>query len=279
MKIWVHTLVKNEARFVWFSVMSVIDHVDKILLWDTESTDGTKEILKKIKELYPDKVDLKFLESVTLEEFTRVRQQMLDKTESDWFIVVDGDEIWWEESIQNVVETIAKEGNKLESIVVPNYMLAGDMYHYQEEKAGQYQLAGKKGHYNIRAINKKIPGLCSKGKHGVWGWADRKGRMIQDRDKSKIKFVDAPYLHTSFLPRAGEFDKEKDVPKRQKKLKYEIGHSFPVDFYYPEVLFRKKLLAVPSSWKTMDNKYFTRALVETPLRKIKRRVFPAKVGY
>jgi hypothetical protein len=50
LKITAHTLVKNEARFVWYSVMSVIEHVDKILLWDTGSTDGTKEILKKISK-------------------------------------------------------------------------------------------------------------------------------------------------------------------------------------------------------------------------------------
>ena len=48
-KIWAHTLVKNEERFIWFSVMSVIVNVDKVLIWDTGSTDDTVKIIQKIK--------------------------------------------------------------------------------------------------------------------------------------------------------------------------------------------------------------------------------------
>ena len=51
MKIWAHTLVKNEEKFVWYSVMSIISHVEKVLLWDTGSTDNTPEILKELKLL------------------------------------------------------------------------------------------------------------------------------------------------------------------------------------------------------------------------------------
>ena len=48
MKIWAHTLVMNEDRFIWYAVMSVIDYVDKILIFDTGSTDGTVRIIKGI---------------------------------------------------------------------------------------------------------------------------------------------------------------------------------------------------------------------------------------
>src|SRR3989344_9473049 len=101
--IWAHTLVRNEEKWVWFSVMSVIDYVDKILLWDMESEDGTSEIAQEIKTLYPKKVDLRVVPKVSPEGFSEVRQKMLDETHSDWFIVVDGDEIWWEKSIQTVL--------------------------------------------------------------------------------------------------------------------------------------------------------------------------------
>lgn len=50
MKIIVHTLVKNEERFLWFAVSSVIDYVDKVFLWDTASTDDSIKIEKKLKK-------------------------------------------------------------------------------------------------------------------------------------------------------------------------------------------------------------------------------------
>jgi hypothetical protein len=74
MKIVAHTIVKNEARFVWYAVSSVIEHVDRVLLWDTGSTDGTSEILKELKILYKDKIDLQFVGDVTPQKFREVRK-------------------------------------------------------------------------------------------------------------------------------------------------------------------------------------------------------------
>lgn len=51
--ITVHTLVKNEERYLWFAVTSVIDYVDKMLLWDTGSTDRTIQLIKELKKRYP----------------------------------------------------------------------------------------------------------------------------------------------------------------------------------------------------------------------------------
>lgn len=276
-----HCLVKNEARFVWFSVMSVIRHVDKVLLWDTGSTDGTQDIIHEILKAreVKNKVDFKEIGEVNPETFTKVRQSMLNETKTDWFIVVDGDEIWWEESIVKVVAEINKGGDKIESIVVPTYNLVGDIFHYQEELAGGYNLAGRRGHLALRGVNRKIPGLKSDRPHGTWGWTDNTGRMIQDRGPNKILFVEAPYLHATHLPRAKSRIQEFDVPKRAKKLKYEFGLPFSRDFYYPEVFFRPRPSIVPSPWEKMSLDYKLKAFLQTPLRKIKRGFLPKKVGY
>lgn len=281
MTIAAHCLVKNESRFVWYAVMSVVGVVDKVLLWDTGSTDGTREVIERIRELeISKKINFREVGDVSPEEFTKVRQEMLEATDTDWFIVVDGDEIWWEDSIKKVVQIVkGSTGRNIESIVVPTINLVGDIYHYQEEVAGQYQLAGRRGHLNLRAVNRKIPGLCSKGEHGVWGWADEKGRMIQDRDPEKIKFVDAPYLHATHLPRGAARSADFAVPKRKQKLKHELGIKFPRDFYYPEVFFRPKPKIVPSPWEKMSASFKIRAGLETPLKRIKRRVLPSKIGY
>jgi len=279
MKIWVHTLVKNEEKFIWYAVMSVIDQVDKVLIWDTGSTDGTVEIIKRIKKKYPHKVIFKEVGEITPEEFPLVRQEMLDKTEADWFLVVDGDEIWWDEFLRNVINLIQERGKKIESIVVPNINLVGDIYHHQEQSVGKYKLAGKEGNYALRAINMAIPGLKSDKPHGTWGWVDEEGRMIQDRDPKKIVFIDAPYIHTTFLRRAGDQTGDLKVPKRKKKYKYELGIPFPLNFYYPEVFFRSRPRIVPSVWERRSAPYFIKAVIQTPLRKIKRRLTSGKIGY
>ena len=280
MKISAHVLIKNEVRFVWYSVMSIISYVDKISLWDTGSTDGTLEIINDILALDQAK-DKVSLHKENIDDFNeeRVRQKMLNETSEDWFMVVDGDEIWWDDSIKKVTDFIRTSGGQYESVVVPTVNVVGDMFHYQERQAGKYNLLGKVGHYNLRAINKDIPGLKSLGRHGIWGWADGDNKMIQDRDQSKIKFLDAPYLHTTHLRRSGIRRKDREVIKRIRKYKYEIGNLFPLDYYYPEVFFRPRPNVVPSPWKTMSYGYSFRAFFETPLKKINRRIMPEKIGY
>ncbi len=278
MKVWAHVLVKNEERWLWYSVSSIVDHVDRVLLWDTGSTDRSLEIEKELVSKYPDKIIFKERLQKTAEDFTKVRQEMLEATNSDWFVVVDGDEIWWEESIKKIVETINKNGEKIESIVVPTINLVGDIFHYQEKSAGKYRISGKVGHFNLRAINRSIPGLHAFGPHGQMGWVDGDDKMIQDRDKEKIVFLEAPYMHTTNLTRAGE-GKDKDVIKRLKKHKYEIGINFPKDYYYPEVFFGERPEFVPSPWDRTTKSFKFRALIETPLRKIKRRIWKGGVGY
>lgn len=279
MQIWAHTLVKNEARWLWFSVTSIIDHVEKVLLWDTGSTDGTLKIIDELKKKYPEKIEFKERKIVTPEDFTDTRQEMLDATKSDWFVVVDGDEIWWKDSIEKVTDFIQKDGDRYESVVVPTINLVGDIFHYQSETTGRYKIAGKTGHLNLRAVNTKIPGLQALGPHGQMGWADGEGKMIQDRGPSRIKFIDAPYLHTTNLARSGSSSGDLAVIKRKKKMKYEFGIPFPKDFYYPEVFFRERPDFIESPWKVTDLGFKSRAFIETPLRKIKRSILPGKVGY
>ncbi len=274
MKITAHTLVKNEDRFIWYSIMSVINYVDEYIVWDTGSTDKTIQIIESIHD---PKIKFKRIKTGNVFEEDKVRQEMLDETKSDWFLTVDGDEIWWDRSISKLRRFVSKFGDRYDCLVVPTINLVGDIYHYQEERAGNYNLAGKVGHYNLRAVNRKIPGLNSINPHGLWGYADERGVLIQDRDKTRIKLLDdAPYLHASFLNRSTSLD---EVYKRNHKLKHEIGINFPLNYYYPEVFFRSRPNIVPNVWENMDSGFWLQSFFETPLRKMKRRYLPKKVGY
>ncbi len=279
MKIWAHMLVKNEARWLWYSVASIAPYVDKVLLWDTGSTDKSLDVIKSLLDYFPGRIDFKKRPQSSAFDFAEVRQEMLDVTQSDWFLTVDGDEIWWKDSIGKLVSHINKVKTEKESVIVPTYNLVGDIFHYQDKSSGKYNFGKYSGHYNLRAVNRNIPGLKSLGKHGVWGWADEDSKMIQDRGADKMDFVDAPYLHATNLLRSTNQQGDNEVVKRKGKLKYEIGLPFPKDFYYPEVLFESHPEFIYSPWQTMDGSFKTRAYLETPLRRLKRKIFKGKVGY
>ncbi len=281
MTITAHCLVKNEARFVWFAVMSVIDYVDKILLWDTGSTDTTVDIIKEIlkTKVGEKKVTFKEVGEVDPVQFTTMRQEMLDQTKTDWFMILDGDEVWWEQSIKKVTNVIKEKGNDLESVVSPFYNIVGDIYHYQEEQAGMYKIDDHNGHINIRAINRQIPGLHFDKPHGMQGIYDNEGRLIQQRSKNKRLFVSAPYMHFTNVIRSTSLQIDLKVPKRSVKLKYDLGIPFSKDFKYPEVFSRPKPDIVPSPWQKRSSIFTARAFIETPFRKIKRRLIKGKVGY
>jgi glycosyltransferase involved in cell wall biosynthesis len=281
MKIWGHTLFKNEERWLWYSVTSVIDHLDKLLLWDTGSTDNSPKIAENLAKKYPDKIKLKQYPTTDSSIFpeAELRQAMLNETEADWFVMVDADEIWPCKSMASMAEEIAQRGNIIESIVVPTVNLVGDIFHYQPQSAGRYKFGERIGHYALRAVSTRIPGLQCKNPHGTTGWFDNNIRMIQDRGSGRVAFVDAPYLHTTFLPRSNNRSNDLKVPKRASKLKFEIGQNLPRDYFFPEVMFVPRPEYILSPWQTVDLSFKFRAYIETPLRWVNRKLTHNHVGY
>lgn len=279
MKIWAHTLVKNEERYLWFAVKSVINYVDKVFLWDTGSTDKTVKIIKLLKKDYPGKIDFREVGDVNIDRFTKVRQKMLEKSSCDWVMILDGDEVWWEKSIKNVREIIEKRGKNLDTLVHRYYNVIGDIYHFQEEKAGRYKIDGQTGHLTIRFFNRKIPQIRYAKPHGTQGIFDGKDILIQERDTKRRFHTNDYYLHFTNMIRSSKIELDKKVIKRSFKYKYELGEKFSKDFKYPKVLFQKKPEIVPSPWEKRDLHYLLRASLLTPLKKLKRRVKNEKVGY
>lgn len=266
--IWANCLVRNEDRWVWYAIASVIDFVDKILVWDTGSTDKTVEIIKSIKS---PKIEFREYGPVTKESYPQARQAMLEATRADWMFLLDGDEIWRKKDIGEVINAINKKGDQVESVVVKTINFVGDVYHYQEEEAGKYEIAGRRGHLNLRAMKVRIPGLHAAGSHGQQGYFDGENKSIQERDPKKILFVDASYFHATHLPRSSEKEKDREVPLRAQKRKYEIGISLPKNTQYPEVFSLPRPEIVPSPWFRMNRKEFIRSLLETPVKRLKRR--------
>src|SRR5688572_26681979 len=263
MKITVHCLVKNEENFIWYALNSVLDYVERIIVWDTGSTDRTVEIIKSIKS---EKIEFEEKGLVDPEGVTRLRNEMIDITKTNWIMILDGDEVWWESGLKNIIGKIHKDPNKYNTVVNPTLMLVGDVYHKQEERAGKYRIHRKYGHYNLRFVRAKNEDLRVIGVYGQYpyeAYVDDSGTKMQNLSKEKIYFSNDLYLHASHLLRSN---------KTGSKFKYEIGDDLPKDFYYPEVFFKPRPSIVPSPWKAIGFNYKLRAFFETPLKKIKRRL-------
>lgn len=279
MKITAHTIVRNEENYLWFSVMSAINYIDEVLLWDTGSTDKTLKIIEKMISLYPGKIKFKEVGLVDSQQFTTMRQKMLEITDCDWLMILDGDDVWWDEKIKSTVGLLKKDGDKYDTLVHSYQNPVGDMYHFQDIKAHNYRIDDKFGNIGIRFMNRKIEGLNVNKPHGQQGFFDKNGILVQELNpKRRFHTEGISYLHLTNLPRSNWID-NKNVPKRKNKLKQEIGIDFPKDFYYPESFFKERPEFIPSPWKVMTNKYKLIASIQTPLKKIKRRLIKSGVGY
>lgn len=263
MKIWANCIVNNEENFIWFTIMSVIDYVDKVLVWDTGSTDKTVEIIKEIIKEKGKKIEFREVGSADKYRFTEMRQAMLDESDCDWILILDGDEIWWEDSIRKIINEIKTQGEKIEGIVVPMVVSLGDIYHFQEKRAGRYEILGHKGHLSLRVIKRKIPGLHVDWPYGKESYLDGNNKLIQEREE--IIFLDAPYLHVTHLRRSSG-------KRAQSKFKYEKGVHFPKDYKYPEIFYESYPKIIPDPLKKRNNFYEIIGLLKQPFLSMKRNI-------
>lgn len=270
--IWANSLICNEERFIWHALMSVKDYVDKILVWDTGSADKTVEIVKNITD---PKIEFAQKGKVDEKGFAKLRQQMLEQTSSDWILIVDGDEVWTRQGMEETRRAVDQSGDAYDLMVHPTVMLVGDIRHALSVP-GYYQIAGLQGHLNIRCLNRRVPGLHVVGEYGFEGFADEHNLLIQNRDQNRFYFANNSYFHASFLTRSAQ---DRHTLKRSGRFKYELGYKLK-DSQLPEVFFATPPAVVDPLPSKRSIWYLARAAMETPLKRLKRLLFPhTKVGY
>lgn len=210
----VHVLIKNEDRWIWYALMSVIDHVQKILIYDTGSTDRTIDIIKSIDS---PKIILESRPVSTRHDLVKLRQKQLDRTPTPWFMLLDGDEIWPRPNLVKLLTAAAQAKPETLAFFNRTRNCVGDVYHYLPESKGHYQIKGITGHLNIRLI-RKVPSLKVVGEYPLEAYT-LNNTPIQDLT-SKIQFVDTWYLHTTHLPRSTKPQSETNVIDRLQKRKF-----------------------------------------------------------
>lgn len=122
-----HCIVKNEENFIWYAVKSVVDFVDQVIVFDTGSEDKTVEIVQNLVKDYPDKIVFEEKGECDKKRHTHLRQEMIDRTTTGWFMILDGDEVWTMRGMKEAVRIIKEDRvNSIESFF---YECVGDIFH------------------------------------------------------------------------------------------------------------------------------------------------------
>lgn len=259
----VQTIVKNEENWVWFSLVSVKDLVKSIIVYDDNSTDKTKKIVESIKD---PKIYLKSVKTNSPSDLTEFRNEMLKKTKTDWFVLLDGDEVWNSTTFKGFLKFLEKQPKDIYAVALHTRNCVGDIYHYLPEEAGEYEILGRKGHLNIRAY-RKLPGFHWKGGYPLESYVDEKGGSINSQDKH-LAFFDDFYWHMTHLARSSS--REKVLGWR--KVKLEAGIKVKDSGQFPKVFNLVRPEIVPDPWIKVGplQKIYSFAL--TPFKKLRRRL-------
>lgn len=263
-------VVKNEDRFIWYAISSVLPHVGRFLIFDTGSTDKTVDIINSFGSK---RIEFQSKIAKDAKDISDLRQEQIEKTESDWFWVVDGDEVYTKSLCEEIVEAVERDGKRLEGIVVGRYDLLGDIYHYQDESVGAYNLFDRRGHFVLRLINKKnIPGLHMEGVYPYEGYYDKDGVEIINHDAKKYYFTQSRLFHAMYLSRS-TLGTSLSGTMHRNKWKVELGKTFSKDIIFPEVFETTRPDYIPTVTERRAFFYTMLALLITPIKIIKRKVW------
>lgn len=261
-------IVKNEDRFVWYAIASVISYVDKFIIYDTGSMDNTVAV---IRSFHDSKIGFKQFQIKDINEIAKIRDRQIRESKNGWFWIIDGDEIYSDELCREVTEIIRKEGDDLEGIVVGRYDLLGDVYHFQDETVGTYEMFGKKGHMALRLINSEnISGLHVSGNYPYEEYFDNSGKDLIFHEKEKFRFTKGKLFHAMYLQRSSIGANLSDTYHR-KKWKVELGHRFSSNVKLPEIFTAERPTFVPDVTKKRSLFYEAGAVMVTPIKVLKRK--------
>ena len=231
-----HMVVRNEDQWVWFAIMSVIDYVDKMIIFDTGSIDKTVDVIQTIidKPIYSEKIIFEKIGAVSIQEFPKIRQRQIDMTSSDYILVVDGDEIWWKDGILELKRILEEDSPS--RVAVRFICPCSDLFHYRDYNRELYtdnMVNVPQGSVTTRCISMKIPGLRCTGDYGVEGYYCDKGEIME----YDAVLMENYYFHCSKLRRSSAVWGDESIIYRRKKIFDDWDYEFPKDYKYPEVFY------------------------------------------
>jgi len=245
-------VVKNEDQWIWYTIMSVIDYVDRMIIFDTGSIDRTVDVIHTIidRPEYRNKVYFEEVGSVSVGEYPRVRQRQLEMTDTDYMMLVDGDEVWWRDGIREVRSVLDEQAPPRVNtcFICP----CTDMYHYRDFRRELYadKENGIYGSINGRIFSMLIPGIHCSGDYGVEGFTDNNGQF----EIYHAAVMEHFYFHCTKMRRSSAALGDESIAYRRRKIFDDWDYAFPEDYKYPEVFYcQDRPAIVPDPFKVRDN--------------------------
>lgn len=113
--ITVHCRILNEELFIQEAILSILPLAEKILVYDTGSTDSTVE---KIRSIRSDKIEIVLKPPSDPRGIMEYRNEMIEHTETQWFMLVDGDEIYPDGAAAAIYEKMKGVSEKVSRIMI-----------------------------------------------------------------------------------------------------------------------------------------------------------------
>jgi len=192
-----HCIIRNEENFIELAIESIINYIDILIVFDNGSTDRTIEIVDGLSRKYGDKIIFQKKGSADKVQHTHLRQEMLEMTKTDWFMILDGDEIWTKRGMEEALNIINNRED-VPWIVAPYYLCVGDVYHnyYKEWNQAYY---GKPGFFTPRFV-KREEGMYIKGDYEQDTFYYKDGSWVYKNDH--LVFLENKFWHLTHLRRS-----------------------------------------------------------------------------
>jgi len=174
-------------------------------------------------------------------------------------MLIDGDEVWPRETILELKDTLSQASNLLVAIAIRTWVPVGDVYHFQDESAGRYEVLGHRGHLNVRVF-KKSEQYRWEGLYPLEAYIHRKSKLPVQQQTQALLMLKQKYWHMTHLVRSS-------VDTHHKR-KYEIGIKRILSL--PEVFYFKHPDFVPSPFESFSLPEKLIAWFLTPLLHLKR---------
>lgn len=261
MKFSAHMIVKNEDQWIWYAINSVLPYADKLFIFDTGSTDKTVELIRSINS---EKIIFEEKGKVDTKGLVKLRREQLERTTTEWFLIVDGDEIWPSRELAKLIDEAQKAPKDKIALFNRTRNCVGDVFHYIPDNEGEYKIAGIKGNLNTRMI-RNTNDLTIVGEYPQETYTNKNG-FIQSQDE-KLIFVDCWYLHTTYLKRSSvDFQKTSGSLGRRKLW---VKGNKLLNTNLPEVFFKERPKNVNNPLSKRNLLYELIVLALIPLKYIK----------